>query len=185
MTKKEAYNLSLKIFGIVAFIDGVYYLPGFLTFMKSSNLLEKSLMSGTNKTWTIVLTMVIPIIYFIIAFFLIQKTDAISDNTMSGDPELEFLKNGKNESVFFDLIVRVLGIGTLLTYIPGFIRSFSYIVYNNDYGNSLEGLKVLPYGISEIVPYAMVIFIAVFLIYRSSYLVNLIYSNEAENENNE
>ncbi len=175
MTKKEIYKLILKVLGIYSIILGCTTLPVGVLSIIAKKPLDNHYILDSSDAIRVVLLALVPIAYFIISYFLLRKTEYITNETMKTDMKITFFKDGKNASSVFELIIVTTGWTVLLNYVNKFSQSLTYFTYNKDYGVSTEGIKFLSYGTSKIVAAIFMVILGLCFIYYATKIVNYIY----------
>lgn len=178
MTKKEAFEIVLKVFGILALIYGIYFFPSviFIFFQKIPG--GEGIFTFRGILLKVIINIAIVAVYFLCFYIGIFKTTAVSDVIIGADEKLEFLENGKNEGAFFDLIMKMVGMWFFLDCFPKFLASFLFFVRTPTLSELLREMQIRFYEVSDIVSSLLITALSLFLIFNSGLIAKIVYQKQ-------
>lgn len=177
MTKKEIHKLILKILGIYSLIKGCLYLPMCILSVIAKKPLDSVIIHNSSDTLRVIILFSIPIIYFVISYLLLIKSDYITEKSIMNDVSISFLKNGKNERDIFELVVITVGWVTILNHMYKLVQSLMYFTFDKNYGDAIEGVKFLSSGTSKTITAVFMLVIGICFILYASKVATYIYSD--------
>jgi hypothetical protein len=166
MTKREVLSTAFIIVGVICFILAIRDIPiiTFLLIKYTRNIYLENIVRMIPSILT-------PIIYFIIAFYLFKISDRLASRLIENNAELFSLGIGQTAEQVYIVALKVVGLVFLIKSIIELIEAIFYWVM---FGRNMGFTDPYPWNTLRAV---MTLLLSYYLITHGDWFVNLAFKN--------